>query len=97
MSAYPSVKAYVKVLMLQAVSRTDYGRAIGLSYGQMLELVRKEFPVNRHPGPHVGKPLRMSIKQMREIVYDVQAEDRSILMPVRPRSDRKDKKVPPCQ
>lgn len=86
---HKTVKGYAVALILQSTG-TDYeGRNVGLSYREILARVRKVFPIITYNGPHKGQPIKMTVKQLREIAYTMQSEDRSLRLPVRPRSDRK--------
>lgn len=86
---YKTVKGYAVALILQSTG-TDYeGRNVGLSYREILRRLHRTFPVITYNGPHKGRPIKMTVKQLREIAYTMQSEDRSLRLPVRPRSDRK--------
>jgi hypothetical protein len=87
---FPNIKAYIiKHLMVAVVGCDLDGRPVGYSYRQMRELILKKFPVNAYPNSYVGKPPRVSIKNIREVCYDAQSIDRTIRLPKRPLSDRK--------
>jgi|SRR6185369_8766432 len=88
---YTTVKDYAKHLMLKIVDTDDDGRFVGLSYGQILQRIRTKFPTITYNGPHKGRPIKMTVKQLREIAYTMQSVDRTLRLPVRPRSDRKKK------
>jgi hypothetical protein len=86
---HKTVKGYAIALILQSIG-TDYeGRNVGLSYREILARIRKAFPIITYNGPHKGQPIKMTVKQLREIAYTMQSENRKLRLPVRPRSDRK--------
>jgi hypothetical protein len=88
-----SVKEYANALLLRKVNEDEDGRSVGHTYRQILTRLRQRFPVIEYSGPHKGNPIRMTIKQLREIAYTMQSNDRTLRLPVRPRSDRKKKKL----
>ena len=85
---FPNVKAYAKHLMLRIMDTDPEGRFVGLSYDKILRKVRLAFPVITYNGPHKGRAIKMTVKQLREIAYSMQSEDRKLRLPVRPRSKR---------
>jgi hypothetical protein len=85
---WSSVKEYAVALMLQIVDTDDEGRFVGLSYDRILRRVRNKFPIITYNGPHKGRAIKMSVKQLREIAYSMQSENRNLRLPVRPRSKR---------
>ena len=87
-----SAKRYARELTLWITSQDDCGRNVGLSYDAILELVRERFPIITYTGPHKDQPIKMSVKQLREIAYVMQGEDRGLRFPVRPRSKRQKQK-----
>lgn len=89
---YPSVKAYAVALMLRVVDADPEGRFVGLSYDKILRKVRLAFPIITYNGPHKGHAIKMSVKQLREIAYAMQSENRNLQLPVRPRSRRQRKR-----
>lgn len=86
---FASAKAYAMHLMLRVEDADAEGRFVGLSYDKILRKVRSAFPIITYNGPHKGKPIKMSVKQLREIAYSMQSEDRTLRLPVRPRSKRR--------
>ncbi len=77
-----------------AVDDTDEdGRFVGYTYAEILKRVRRKFRTITYAGPHKGKPIRMTVKQLREIAYALQSTKRNLRLPVRPRSDRKRTKL----
>lgn len=86
---FGTAKRYAIHLVLKEVSRDEDGRRVGLSYAEILSRVRRVFPIITYNGPHKGKPIKMTIKQLREIAYTMQSEDRNLRLPVRPRSNRR--------
>lgn len=89
---WPSAKAYAVELMFQIEDADQEGRFVGLSYDYILKKVRSKFPVITYSGPHKGRQIKMSVKQLREIAYSMQSENRNLRFPVRPRSKRRVKK-----
>ena len=85
---FPNVKAYAMHLMLRVVDTDHEGRFVGLSYDKILRKVRLAFPVITYNGPHKGRAIKMSVKQLREVAYAMQSENRNLRLPVRPRSKR---------
>ena len=83
-----TVIEYARELLLVVVGFNEYDRPVGLTYPAMLRAIKSRFPVVTYRGPHTGKRLRMNVKQLREIAYVWQAEDRSIRYPIRPRERR---------
>lgn len=94
---FKNAKEYAHHLFLATVSVTEWGRPVGYTYEQILEMVHQRFPIITNPGPHQGRPIRMTVKQLREIAYSLQGSNRSLRFPIRPRSPRgprKEKKSP---
>jgi hypothetical protein len=85
---FPNVKAYAKHLMLRVMDTDPEGRFVGLSYDKILRKVRQAFPIITYNGPHKGRAIKMTVKQLREIAYSMQSEERNLRLPVRPRSKR---------
>lgn len=90
---FGSVKEYAIHLMLTVDDTDEDGRFVGLTYAEILKRVRRKFPTITYAGPHKGQPIRMTVKQLREIAYALQSTKRNLRLPVRPRSDRKRMKI----
>lgn len=86
---FASVKEYAIHLMVTVADTDEDGRFVGLTYKEILKRIRRRFPTITYSGPHKGKPIRMTVKQLREIAYALQSTKRNLRLPVRPRSDRK--------
>lgn len=91
---YGTIKNYASYLIVLTVDTDDEGRFVGLSYTQILKRIRRAFPKIKYNGPHKGKPTKMTIKQLREIAYSMQSNNRKLHLPVRPRSEREKKQKP---
>jgi hypothetical protein len=85
---FQTVKSLIEHLALETVSFSADQRPVGHTYGAMLAIIQKRFKRIEYPGPHLGKPLRLSIRQMRNVCYDLQANRRELKFPSRPRAKR---------
>ncbi len=86
---FKSVKEYAISLIMETDCSDEDGRFVGYTYAEILRRVKRKFPRITYAGPHKDKPIKMTVKQLREIAYALQSSKRNLRLPVRPRSDRK--------
>jgi hypothetical protein len=91
---YKTVKEYAIKLLLHPVTLdTGLGtRHIGYSYLQILSKIRQRFPIVIYGGPHKGKPLRMTVKDLQKLACSVNQDDPTARLPVRPRHKKRRRK-----
>ena len=80
-----TIKQYAVILLLRCVETDADGRRIGHSYLQILSKIKQRFPIVTYGGPHKGKPLRMTVKDLQKLACSVNQDDPTARLPVRPR------------
>jgi hypothetical protein len=86
---YKTVKALVEAMALRVVSQDEHGRNVGVYYADIIAEVHRVFANGiTYAGPHLGKKPRLTLKQCRNIIYDLQANRRELKFPSRPRANR---------
>lgn len=80
---YRTIREYATELILR-VDRIDvHGRFIGFDYEHIRAAILAKFPVVTYPGPHRGKPTRMTYKELHEMACGLNRD--GVRLPVRPR------------
>ncbi len=88
MRNFPTIASYARAL-IQRVARVDEdGRNIGLPYDKMLRLIRRNFPVVTYPGPHLGKPIRLTVKDLKLIAFHLRQNNSDLRLPFHPPKKR---------
>jgi hypothetical protein len=80
---YVSIREYTIDLIKIVHHRDPDGRAIGLDYGEIRELVVKRFPVVVSVGPHKGHVTKISFKEIITISCELNRD--GVKLPFRPR------------
>lgn len=80
---FKTIREYAAALLLVERMVDADGRKIGLDYVTIYEHIKKKFPVVTYSGPHKGRPMRMTYKQLRWIATELNRE--GVVLPVRPR------------
>jgi hypothetical protein len=80
---YENIRQYARALLLFVCEQKD-GHSFGLDYGMILRLVLKKFPVVTYPGPHRGRPTKISLKELGKIACDLNRD--AVKLPFRHRA-----------
>lgn len=81
--SYKTIREFAIELILR-VDKIDRGdRFIGFDYEAIRGFILEKFPVVKYPGPHRGKPTRMTYKELHEISCCLNQD--GVRLPVRPR------------
>ena len=79
------INRYAATLLLRVVEVDADKRNIGYSYLKILAKIKNKFPTITYGGPHKGKPIRMTIKDLHKIAVSINQNDPTARLPVRPR------------
>jgi hypothetical protein len=82
---FKTIKQYAHALLIRAVATDQDGRRVGLCYLEILQRIRKRFPVVTYKGPHTGHPPRITVEELRQIAWAMQRDNSALRLPVRPR------------
>lgn len=77
------IRTYAEELLMVVVHVKDDGLKIGMSYADILAKVKERYPTVPTPGPHFGKPPKITVKELQFITSRLR--ERGIFPPHRPR------------
>jgi|HubBroStandDraft_1064217.scaffolds.fasta_scaffold323160_2 hypothetical protein len=85
---FSTIRAYAKALLCHVASVDSDGRESGLGYEKILDLLKRQFPIVTHKGPHFGQPMHMTYNELYEVVRLLRED--GITVPSRPHRLRSD-------